>query len=147
MPSAARLMGAVCLAVLAFVLSGMVMTLLPESTDFGWFVPLNIALGLVIGWTVMGSRVGGDTTAAAINNGVAGVFVLMLWGIALQAINEMMRLAMRNRYSDPFEAVVDIFQIGAEYGLLVATVPIGLTLAIGAVISGLLTEYAHRRWP
>ena len=135
MPSAARLMGAVCLAVLAFVLSGMVMTLLPESTDFGMFVPLNITLGLVIGWTVMGSRVGGESFAAAVNNGVAGVFVLMLWGIALQAINEMMRLAMRNRYDDPFEAIVDIFQIGAEYGLLVATLPIGVTLAVGAVVA------------
>lgn len=147
MPSAARLMGAVCLAVLAFVLSGMVMTLLPESTDFGWFVPLNILLGLLIGWTVMGSRVGGDSIAAAINNGVAGVFVLMLWGIGIQAINEMMRLAMRNRYDDPFEAIVAIFQIGAEFGLLVATAPIGIALAVGAVVSGLLTEYAHRRWP
>ena len=95
----------------------------------------------------MGSRVGGESFAAAVNNGVAGVFVLMLWGIALQAINEMMRLAMRNRYDDPFEAIVDIFQIGAEYGLLVATLPILLTLAVGAVVAGLLTEYAHRRWP
>jgi len=147
MPSAARLMGAVCMAVLAFVLSGMVMPLMPESTDFGYFVPLNILLGLVIGWTVMGSRVGGDTTAASINNGIAGAFVLLLWGIGLQACYEMFRLAMRNRYDDPFEALVAVFQIAAEYGLMIATVPIAIAIVVGAVISGLLTEFAHRRWP
>lgn len=147
MPSAARLMGAVCLAVLAFILSGMVMPLMPESTDFGYFVPLNMVLGLVIGWTVMGSRVGGDTTAAAINNGLAGVFVLMLWGIGVQSAYEMFRLAMRNRYDDPFEALVAIFQIAAEYGVIIATVPIGIALVVGAAISGLLTEFARNRWP
>jgi len=146
MPSAARLMGAVCLAVLAFVLSGMIMPLMPESTDFGYFVPLNIVLGLAVGWTVMGSRAGGGTTAA-INNGFAGIFVLLLWGIGLQAANEMVRLAMRNRYDDPFEALVAIFQIAAEFGLTIATVPIAVALVIGAAISGLLTEFAHNRWP
>lgn len=146
MPSAARLMGAVCLSALAFVLSGMVIPLMPESTDFGYFVPLNMVLGLGIGWTVMGSRAGRGTTAA-INNGFAGAFVLMLWGIGVQAAYEMFRRAMRNRYDDPFEALVAVFQIAAEYGLMVATLPIAIALVVGAVICGLLTEFAYNRWP
>lgn len=146
MPSAARLMGAVCLSALAFVLSGMVIPLMPESTDFGYFVPLNMVLGLGIGWVVMGARAGRGTTAA-INNGFAGVFVLMLWGIGVQAAYEMFRRAMRNRYDDPFEALVAVFQIAAEYGLMVVTAPIAIALLVGAVICGLLTEFAFNRWP
>lgn len=145
MPTAARLMGAVCLAVLAFVISRMVMPLMPESTDFGYFIPVNIVLGLVVGWTVMGSRVGRGTTAA-VNNGLTGVFMLMLLGIGVQAVNEMVRLAMRNRYDDVFEAIVAVFQIGAEFTIVIATVPIGIALIVGAVISGLLTEWAGRHW-
>lgn len=145
MPTAARLMGAVCLAVVAYFISQMVMPLMPESTDFGYFVPVNIFLGLCVGWIVMGSRAGRGTTAG-INNGLTGVFVLMLWGIGVQAINEMMRLAMRNRYDGPFEAIVAVFQIGAEYAVIIATVPIGIALVISAVISGLLTEFAGSRW-
>jgi hypothetical protein len=38
----------------------------------------------------MGPRAGRGTTAA-INNGLTGVFVLMLWGVGVQAINEMVR--------------------------------------------------------
>ena len=145
MPTAARLMAAVCLAAVAYVISRMVMPLMPESTDFGYFVPLNIGLGLLVGWFVMGPRAGRGTTAA-INNGFAGVFVLMLWGVGIQAINEMTRLAMRNRYDGPFEAITEIFTIGMEFALTIATVPIGLTLIVLAVISGLLTDFADRRW-
>ncbi|MFC6642959.1 MULTISPECIES: TrgA family protein [Sulfitobacter] len=145
MPTGARLMAAISLAVLAFVLSGMVVPLMPESTDFGYFLPLNILLGLVVGWRVMGKRAGRGIVAA-INNGLAGVFVLMLWAIFLQAANEMVRLALRNRYDDPFEAIVAVFQIGAEFGVMIATLPIGVALVVGAVIAGLLTEFAYNRW-
>ena len=145
MPTAARLVAAFCLAALAFVISGMVMPLMPESTDFGYFVPINVGLGLVAGWTVMGKRAGRGTTAA-INNGLTGVFVLMLWGIGVQAINEMVRLAMLNRYDNALEATVAVFEIGAKYALIIATVPIGVVLVLGAVLSGLLTEVAGKRW-
>lgn len=145
MPTGARLMAAISLAVLAFVLSGMVVPLMPESTDFGYFLPLNVLLGLVVGWRVMGKRAGRGIVAA-INNGLAGVFVLMLWAIFLQAANEMVRLALRNRYDDPFEAIVAVFQIGAEFGVIIATLPIGVALVVGAVITGLLTEFAYNRW-
>jgi hypothetical protein len=146
MPTAARLMAAFCVGVTAYFISLMVMPLMPESTDFGNFIPLNICIGLGVGWFAMGRRAGRGTTAA-INNGLTGMFLLMLWGIGIQAINEMVRLAMRNRYDGPFEAVVAIFQIGAEYAVIVATVPIGLALLAGTVVCGLLTEFASNRWP
>ena len=145
MPTAARLVAAICIAIVAFVVSRMVMPLMPESTDFGYFIPVNIVLGLLVGWFAMGKRAGRGTTAA-INNGLTGVFLLMLWGIGVQATNEMVRLAMRNRYDGALEALTAIFEIGAEYALIVATVPIGIALLIGAVVSGLLTEFAGNRW-
>ncbi|OAN98014.1 TrgA family protein [Sulfitobacter geojensis] len=146
MPTAARLMAAFCVAITAYFISLMVMPLMPESTDFGYFIPVNICIGLGVGWIAMGRRAGRGTTAA-INNGLTGMFLLMLWGIGVQAINEMVRLAMRNRYDGPFEAIVEIFKIGAEYAVLVATVPIGLGLLVGTVFCGLMTEFAANRWP
>jgi uncharacterized membrane-anchored protein YitT (DUF2179 family) len=143
MPTAAKLMAAVCLAVVGYILSLMVMPLMPESTDFGYFIPLNIVLGLCAGWFVMGRRAGRGTTAA-INNGLTGVFVLLLWGVGVQAIYEMFRLAMRNRYDGPFEAMVAVFQIGAEFAVIIMTVPIAIVAVIASVFSGLLVEFAHK---
>lgn len=145
MPTAARLMAAIVLAAVAYYLSGIVIPLMPESTDFGYFVPVNLVLGLCAGWMVMGPRAGRGMTAA-INNGLTGVFVLILWAIAVQAINEMVRLAMRNRYDGPFEAIVAIFEIGAEYAWTVATPEFVLSAVAGAVLAGLLTEFADNRW-
>lgn len=145
MPTAARLVAAICLMFVAYFLSMLVIPLMPESTDFGYFVPVNLVLGLCIGWIVMGKRAGRGTTAA-INNGLTGVFVLFLWGIGVQAINEMVRRAMRNRYDGPFEAIVAVFQIGAEWAYMIATASMGATALVGAVISGLLTESASKRW-
>lgn len=145
MPDAARLVAAICLAILAFIVSGQIVPLMPESTDFGYFVYVNVVLGLLVGWFVMGSRAGRGVTSA-INNGLTGVMVFVLWGLLIQAANEMVRLAMRNRYDGPLEAVVDVFKIGAEYGLvLLVPVVIG-TLVVGAVLSGLATEVAWRKW-
>lgn len=145
MPTAARLMAALCLAVAGYVISEMVKPLMPESTDFGYFVQVNICLGVLVGWFVMGRRAGRGTTAA-INNGLTGVFILFLWGIGVQAANEMVRLAMRNRYDGPFEAIIDTFKIGAEYAVIIATVPIGIAFVVSALASGLLTEFAQNRW-
>lgn len=145
MPTAARLMAGICLAALAYVLSSIVVPLMPESTDFGIFFPLNSVLGFAVGWFVMGRRAGRGTTAA-INNGLTGVFVLLLWGVFLQATNEMIRRAMINRYDNAFEAIVAIFQLGAEYAFVIAVVPMGIAAVVGAVISGLLTEFADNNW-
>ena len=49
MPTAARLTAAVCLALMGYALSRMIMPLMPTSTQFGYFIPTNIALGLVVG--------------------------------------------------------------------------------------------------
>ncbi|WP_339766525.1 TrgA family protein [uncultured Pseudosulfitobacter sp.] len=145
MPDAARLVAAICLAILAFIVSGQIVPLMPESTDFGYFLYVNIVLGALVGWVVMGSRAGRGVTSA-INNGLTGVMVFVLWGLLIQATNEMVRLAMRNRYDGPLEAVVDVFKIGAEYGLILLVPVVIGTLIVGAVLSGLATEVAWRKW-
>ncbi len=145
MPTAARLVAAICLAIVAFIVSGMIMPLMPDSTDFGYFVPVNVMLGILAGWIIMGPRAGRGTTAA-INNGLTGVLVLVLWGLGVQAGYEMFRLAMKFRYDGPMEAIVAIFRIGAEFGVMIATAPILTFLIVSAVISGLVVEFAGTRW-
>jgi hypothetical protein len=113
--------------------------------NFGYFVPVNVVLGVLVGWISMGKRAGRGVSSA-ITNGVTGVFLLTLWALFLQACNEMVRLAMKNNYDGPFEAIAAIFQIGSEWGLILLTGPILGTMAVGAFVSGILTEYAWRTW-
>jgi len=145
MPTGARLTAALCLALLAFILTWQIMPLMPEGTNFGYFIPLNISLGLVIGWVVMGKRAGRGTVPA-INNGIGGVAVLLFWGLFIQGGYEMFRLAMRNRYGGPFDALSAIFTIGLDYAIVIFVPEIIVTVLVGAVVSGLATESAWRRW-
>ncbi|MCB1365166.1 MAG: TrgA family protein [Rhodobacteraceae bacterium] len=147
MPNAARLVAALCLAVLAFVVSGQVKELFPEGTYFGNFTLVNVALGVIVGWLVMGRRTRTiPGIAPAINNGITGVAVLVFWGLFVQGIGAMVKLAMRNRYGGPFEAITDTFRIMSEYGLMILVPNIIATLAIGAVLAGFATQYAARMW-
>ena len=145
MPTAARLVASLCLLVIAFLVSSMIIANGDEGKDYGWFTYVNMAIAVVCGWKVMGKRVGRGWIPA-INNGLTGVASLVFWGLFVQGCYEMFRLAMRNRYDGPFEALLAIFKIGVEYGQLLLVPEILWTLAIGALIAGLAAEEAHRRW-
>lgn len=147
MPNAARLVAALCLALLAFIVSGQVKELMPEGTYFGNFTLVNVILGLVVGWIVMGRRTRtGPGLTNAINNGITGVAVLVFWGLFVQGVNEMVELAMRNRYGGPFEAIIDTVRIMAEYGLILLAPNVIATLVVAMVLSGLATQFAARMW-
>ncbi|UWQ52295.1 TrgA family protein [Leisingera caerulea] len=145
MPTGARLTAAICLGLVAFFVSFLVMPLMPEGTDFGYFVHVNVALGLLCGWIFMGKRVGRGLVPA-INNGITGMAVMVLWALFIQGAWEMFRLAMRHRYDGPFEALSAIFVIALDYFFVIAVPSVLVPLAVGGILAGLATENASRRW-
>lgn len=145
MPDAARLFAAASLALIAFIVSGQVMPLMPEGMDFGYFTHVNIALGLICGWVIMGKRAGRGTTAA-INNGLSGVAAMVFWALFVQGCYRMFDKAMSNSYNNPFDALGAIFVIALDYGKVLIHPTIIVTLLVGAVLAGLATEYAKGKW-
>jgi len=133
------------MAALAYILSDLVRPLMPEGTDFGYFNYVNAFIGLCVGWVAVGSR-GGRGLVPGINNGLTGTALLFIWTIGTHACYEMFRLAMRNRYDGPMEAIAGIFLIASEFAYMIATVPMLLAALVGAVVVGLATEYAAKTW-
>lgn len=145
MPTAARLICAGVLVITAFYVSGLVMPLMPEGTDFGIFTYVNMAIGFVAGWRVTGARAG-KGTVSGITNGLTGMIVMVFWALFVQGANEMFARAMKHRYDGPFEAVGAIFQLGFEYGVMIFVPNILASLLIGGVVAGLAGEFAAKRW-
>ncbi|WP_375697566.1 TrgA family protein [Pseudophaeobacter sp. TrK17] len=145
MPTAARLVAALCLGLLAFIVSRQVVPLMPEGTDFGYFFHINIILGLLTGWIFMGRRVG-HGLVPAINNGLTGAAVMVLWALFIQGAWEMFDRAMRNRYGGPFDALLAILTLSLEYFFVIAVPTVLLPLTIGGCLAGLLAESIHKRW-
>ncbi|MTH99636.1 MULTISPECIES: TrgA family protein [Alphaproteobacteria] len=145
MPTAPKLVAAICLMVVAFLVSGMIIDNGEEGKSYGYFTFVNLALGFACGWGIMGKRAGRGWTSA-LNNGLTGMVSLVFWGLFVQGAYEMFRLAMRHRYDGPFEAVLAIFELGVEFGKQLMVPEILITLAIGALVAGVFTEQAARRW-
>lgn len=145
MPTIPKLVAAISLSVLAYVVSKMVMGLMPESRDFGIFLPLNMGIGFVTGWFYTGPL---STTrlADALSFGFTGAAILTFVALFAQSFNEMTRRSIGRRYGGPFEAIVDVFQIGVVYGQKAFTLEVLVTLAVGGFIAGLLSYLASRRW-
>lgn len=145
MPTAARLVAALILAATAWLVSQTVKPYLPEGLNFGWFDQVNLALGVVIGWVVIGGR-SGRGMSAAVGNGLTGAATLVFWAIFLQASNEMLRQALRRHYRGPVEAVLDVFALSLDYARLVLHLDVAGLLILGGIVAGVLAERAGRVW-
>ena len=145
MPTANNLVAAFCLAILGAVVAELIKPQMPEGFDFGHFTLISAALGLFLGWKVMGPRAGKGTTMA-INNGVTGVVALVIVGLLLFGAIEMLDRALNRRYQEPIKAIQDIISLAADYSVTLLAPNVIGALVIGAVLSGLFTEFAYRRW-
>lgn len=145
MPTAAKLVAAVCLAILGYAVSEIIKTLMPASTDFGSFSIVNAVIGFLCGWIVVGTRAGRGQSAA-ISNGFTGMFALVIWGLFIHATNEMVANAFARKYRSMVEATVSIFEIGIEYGEKMLDAKVILVLLAGGIVTGILAEFAARRW-
>lgn len=145
MLTAPRLVAALLLGMVGFLGSELIKPLMPEGTQFGWFSLLNLGLGVITGWVVIGSRIGRGIVPA-INNGLTGAVALIFWGLFTQAGYEMLRLSLRRRYDGPVEALTDMFRIGMDHAQTMATLPVLGTLLIGGAIAAVLAEISSRYW-
>ena len=145
MPTAARGVAALMMAVLAWYASEMFRPLMPEGTNFGWFNEVNVALGLLCGWIVTGPRLGRGYSEG-LSAGLTGVAAMVVWALFLQSFNEMLRLALERRYDGPVEGLVAIFEIGIDYGATMIHVPLIVLLVGGAIVIGLVSEWVSHRW-
>ncbi|EPX78458.1 TrgA family protein [Salipiger mucosus] len=143
--TAARLVTALCLAVLGYLASEVVRGLWTETTQFGWFNWVNTVIGFFCGWFIVGPRLG-NGMGPGISLGATGAAALVFWGLFVQSVNEMVRLAMRHRFDGPVEAFSAIFDLGTEYGAVLLDGGFFILMIVGAIITGVLGEIAARNW-
>jgi hypothetical protein len=145
MPTAPRLIAAICLAFLGWFVSGMIIPLLPDGTKIGWFVWVNTGIGVLVGWKVMGPRVGtGGITGFGI--GLTGMVALVFWGLLIHSLVEMIYQSLKMRYEGPMDALVGMIGISLGFVRIMATPEVIVTLLVGGLLAGLLTQWSGRRW-
>jgi hypothetical protein len=145
MPTAAKAMAAVSFAVVGWLTANAYVPNMPVPTSVGFFRELMAALGLIVGWQVMGNSVG-KGYIGAIGSGWKTMIVLVFFALLLFGIYEMLQLSVKMRYDGPMEAVIDVFHRMLERsGPLLSAGVLGV-MAVGGGLAGMLTENASRRW-
>ncbi|MBL4917563.1 TrgA family protein [Szabonella alba] len=145
MPTFSKLIAAVAFAAVALFSAQAFMAAHPDGVQYGQFLPFSTLIGLLCGWRIMG-RATGQGYGAALGSGVKTSAMIVVWALIVFSIVLMVRKAFRKRYDGPMEAVVDIFALALEQVQLMLNAPFLLTLLIGGLLGGLISEWARRRW-
>ena len=139
MPTAAKLVAAIGLAIVGWFASEAVRPLMPEQTNFGWFNQVNVLLGVLVGWRVVGNRVAGGLTEA-ISGGFTGAVALTFWAVFVQSFNTMLGDALDRKYDGPFEGLIGVFYIAIDYAQYLANTTVLGIILIGGLIVGLVAN-------
>ena len=145
MPTAAKLVAALAVALVGALAARAYAPHLPGETVPGLFLPICAGLGALTGWRVVGPAVGRGWQFAAAT-GLRGVFVLLLLALALFSVREMLLRAMDLRYRGVMDALLGVFDIAWHYMIEMADPLFAGTVVLGGVLAGCLAEWAARRW-
>lgn len=146
MPTAAKLAAFVLFAALAWAVSRLVVPYaFEEGQSPGRFAEINAVLGGLLGWRIAGSR-GGDGWVAAVGYGITATAMTVLAALFLHSFAIMIRQSLRRLYDGPVEAMSDVFGMMAKNGAFLGHQDILVTLAVGAVLAGLVTEWFGRNF-
>ncbi len=145
MPTAARLVGGLYFAGLAFIVSSIVIPYLQSGLHGPYFGPVNSAIGFLCGWRIMGPRAGGsliNVLATGLTTAVS-TYVVALF---VHSGVTMVRLALRRRYDGAVEALIGLIEEAWEYNTMVLAQDVVMTLLAGGMLGGLFARAAARRW-
>jgi small-conductance mechanosensitive channel len=146
MPSAIRLAGFVVFAAMGWVVSEMIIPLMPEGTNPGGFSIYNAILGAILGWVMMKPSVA-RSPSGPMGAGITTAVAIVFWGLFFHALAEMIKQSMRMRYDGPVEAVVNIFQIMMDYGVMIAAPAVIITTLVFGALGGIFCGAVAKRWP
>jgi hypothetical protein len=145
-PTMAKLFAAIALAGTGFFTANEIMPALPQGVEGADILPLVTAsFGLLLGWRVVGLHPG-RRWMSALGDGLRGALYMMAWSYAFLGAAQMLKLAMRMRYDDAIEALVDIVGQGVAIAGASFGVNVLLVLACGAALAGLCSEWAFRKY-
>lgn len=147
MPTAAKLVAGFLVAALGWYVAYRIVPYLPEETRIGLFREIMALFGLLIGWRFLGRRAG-DGFVQSIGFGIGAAAFLVFWGLLWFSGVAMFKRAIRMSYGgDPFAAVKDMINIAVDYFPLLTPNDVWVTLVVGGMLAGFLTEAASKRWP
>lgn len=139
-----RLLSALLLGGLVWLLAPYYEALWVPETELGHFEPWLFRFGLVVGWLFMGGLIGTRGMWFSIYAAVQGVVLTAVVTASVFAVREVFILGYRRRYTEPMEAVLGIPQIAGEYLSWALDKDFLILAGAGATLVGVSVHLLHR---
>ncbi|MEC7795564.1 MAG: TrgA family protein [Pseudomonadota bacterium] len=148
MPTAAKVIAALCLAFVAWVVSGLSKQVL-GLVDTGNLVLVSVVVGAVCGWSILGRRAdrGELGYGNAIGVGLTAMAMVVFWVMLAVCVKESFDVAVSRRFHDPMKVIYGLLPIAKKYGQVFLNTDILIWLGAGGAVSGILAHMAGKKWP
>ncbi|NNK77208.1 MAG: TrgA family protein [Litoreibacter sp.] len=146
MPTSAKLVAALIMAITGFLTADAVRAHLPEAMPAKQLAIWSVVIPLICGWRVTGRVIRRGGYVHAINQGYYILAVSIFFTIFAFSAADMIKRSTRKLYDGPTDAIVSMFGIAIEMGrLLIFPGPL-MTLLVGGLLCGLISKWADRKW-
>lgn len=146
MPTAAKLVASILLAISGIIVVTVVVNVYPDIARRSvGLTSAAVLTGLFVGWRGLGRKITNDDGSGVIIGLKAGLS-MFLWVLFLYALEDMIAGIIDHAYYQPMTAVLVIPARMIVYGRMALNVPIMGTMVVLAVIVGMMTKNAAKRW-
>ena len=145
MPTAAKLVAALVFAAIGYAIFVSMVSVYGDDRVPEYLLPLCLVAGLIVGWQICGKNAVG--LMSGIGNGYSAIAAQGFVILFVLSFITMLQRSLRSRYDGPTDAMIDSFSLLAEYGNKFATPEIGMILAVGGFVGGVLAGIAGRWFP
>lgn len=147
MPTAAKLMAAVCFAVVAYVAADQYAFFIPDGRPPGLLREISALIGVICGWSVLGRFLERPRTRVeAMGTGIRTSATMAFFTLLLFSIGDVLNKAIDGRYKDPKEALLDVFARAIVLGTPIVTSTVLAVLLLGGLLAGAIAQMAGARW-
>lgn len=145
MPTGAKLAAALSFAVVGWITTNYYVPNMPD-VEIAGNVREGVALiGAIVGWRVMGPAAGKGYLEAA-GSGIKTAVMVVFFALLLFSLYEMLMNSVKMRYDGAFDAIMDVFTTMGRRSEALLDVGVLVSIIVGGILAGMLTENASRRW-
>ncbi len=145
MPTASKLVGAIAYGAIGAFAAYQGVPTLPDEVVPGYLIPLSGAMGVWLGWALIGKSKRGNF-AQTFTQSVVTLGCMVFMVLFSVSCWDMIVRSMRLRYDGPGEAILDVSNLFVDNLQLLMVMPVLQVLGAGAVIGAILVRVAGARW-
>lgn len=147
MPTAAKLVAAAIFALVAFIAADQYAPLIPDGRPAGPLREVTAIIGVICGWTIMGSFLRRSHSAVeAMGTGLRVSVTIAFVSLILFSIWDVLMRAIDGRYKHPMDSLLDVFGRALVLGTPIFSPGVLGVLALGGLAGGALAHAASTRW-